>query len=80
MFTSEDSKAEPPTENETTPAKQKDPLMWLYISIGSVSGIIVVIVVIFLIKKFVPKKKKKLIKNSKNKKTSNSSKRDQFGN
>ena len=80
VFTAEDSTAEPPTEDEPTPTKEKDPLMWLYISIGAVSGIIVIIVVIFLIKKFVPKKKKKLIKNSKIKKnSSSSSKRDQFG-
>ncbi|MDE5755527.1 MAG: hypothetical protein K2I23_00320 [Clostridia bacterium] len=81
VFTSEDSKAEPDAEEPTTPEKHKDPLMWLYISLGAVSGIIVIIVVIFIIMKLVPKKKKKLIKNSKNKKTSssNASKRDQFG-
>lgn len=81
VFPSEDSKAEPPEENEDDPVKEKDPLMWLYISLGAVSGIIVVIVVIVVIKKLIPKKKKKLIKNSKNKKTSsaNNSKRDQFG-
>ncbi|MDE5655030.1 MAG: hypothetical protein K2I46_05420, partial [Clostridia bacterium] len=81
VFTSEDSKAEPPTDTEPTPPTEKDPLMWLYISLGAVSGIIVVIVVIVVIKKLIPKKKKKLIKNSKNKKasSSNTSKRDQFG-
>ena len=81
VFTSDDSKAEPPEEDETPPTKEKDPLMWLYISLGAVSGVIVVIVVIVVIKKLIPKKKKKLIKNSKNKKTSsaNNSKRDQFG-
>ena len=81
VFTSDDSKAEPVDDDEEKPAKERDPLMWLYISLGAVSGIIVVIVVIVVIKKLIPKKKKKLIKNSKNKKTSsaNKSKRDQFG-
>lgn len=81
VFTSEDSKAEPEPEEPPTPAKEKNPLTWLYISIGAVSGIIVVIVLIVVIIKLVPKKKKKLIKNSRNKKASpaNNSKRDQFG-
>ncbi|MDE6275216.1 MAG: hypothetical protein K2M75_01615 [Clostridia bacterium] len=81
VFTSEDSKAEPEPTETPAPAKQKDPLVWLYISIGAVSAIIVVIVVIVVIKKLIPKKKKKLIKNSRNKKSSvaNNSKRDQFG-
>ena len=81
VFTADDSTAEPVDDDPTTPTKEKDPLMWLYISLGAVSAIIVVIVVIVVIKKLIPKKKKKLIKNSKNKKTSsaNASKRDQFG-
>lgn len=81
VFTSEDSKAEPEDTDPPATTKEKNPLMWLYISIGAVSGIIVIIVVIYLIKKGIPKRKKKLIKNNKNKKisSSNKSKRDQFG-
>ena len=78
VFTADDSKAEPEPEEEEKPEKKKDPLMWLYISLGAVSGLIVVIVVIYLIKKYMPKKKKKLIKNSKKSSASNKSKRDQF--
>lgn len=78
VFTADDSKAEPEPEDEEKPEKKKDPLMWLYISLGAVSGLIVVIVVIYLIKKYMPKKKKKLIKNSKKSSASNKSKRDQF--
>lgn len=80
VFTAEDSTAEPPKDEDPKTTNEKDPLLWLYISLGAVSGIIVVIVVIVVIKKLIPKKKKKLIKNSKNKKTSSgASKRDQFG-
>lgn len=57
-------------------------MMWLYISLGAVSGIIVVIVVIYLIKRYAPKRKKKLVKGNKSNNRpsgSGNSKRDQFG-
>ncbi|MDE6613939.1 MAG: hypothetical protein K2K24_00355 [Clostridia bacterium] len=81
VFTSDDSNAEPAEEDEQPEEAKKNSMMWLYISLGAVSGIIVVIVVIYLIKKFAPKRKKKLVKSSKNARASGSSnsKRDQFG-
>ncbi|MDE5990762.1 MAG: hypothetical protein K2H36_04175, partial [Clostridia bacterium] len=82
VFTSDDSNAEPEPDDPEDDETQKDPMMWLYISLGAVSGIIVVIVVIYLIKKFAPKRKKKLVKSNKGSNRSSSSsnsKRDQFG-
>ena len=78
VFTAADSKEEPPTDEENPPTKEKDPLIWLYISLGVVSGIIVIIVVIYLIMRFIPKKKKALIKNNKKSSTSGKGKKDQF--
>ena len=83
VFTSDDSNAEP-TDDETTNNTEtnKNPLMWLYISLGAVSGIIVIIVIIYLIKRYAPKRKKKLVKSNKSSNRasgSNNSKRDQFG-
>ena len=82
VFTSDDSNAEP-EDNDTNTGDEpkKNYIMWLYISIGAVSGVIVIIVVIYLIKKFAPKRKKKLVKGNKGARSSGSSnsKRDQFG-
>ncbi len=82
VFTADDSKEEPEDEEKPNDDKQKDPLIWLYVVSGVVSGAIVLIVVIYLIKKYAPKRKKKLVKT--NKKSSPAakktvSKRDQFG-
>ncbi|MDE7336490.1 MAG: hypothetical protein K2N32_00035, partial [Clostridia bacterium] len=81
VFTSDDSNAEPVDDDPKEETKEKDPMMWLYISLGAVSGIIVVIVVIYLIKKYAPKRKKKLVKGKSSNKSSGigNSKRDQFG-
>lgn len=78
VFTAEDSKAEPTPDDPVTPAKEKDPLMWLYISLGVVSGAIVIVVVIYLIIRFIPKKKKALIKNNKKSSSGGKGKKDQF--
>ncbi len=82
VFTSDDSNAEPVEDDPDEETKTKNPMMWLYISLGAVSGIIVVIVVIYLIKKYAPKRKKKLVKGNKSNNRpsgSGNSKRDQFG-
>ncbi|MBD5099962.1 MAG: hypothetical protein HDT29_01490 [Clostridiales bacterium] len=82
VFTSDDSTAEPENNDTGTDDEPKtNSMMWLYISLGAVSGIIVIIVVIYLIKKFAPKRKKKLVKSGKGARASGSSnsKRDQFG-
>ncbi len=82
VFTSDDSNAEPVEDDQDEETKTKNPMMWLYISLGAVSGIIVVIVVIYLIKRYAPKRKKKLVKGNKSNNRpsgSGSSKRDQFG-
>ncbi|MDE6188655.1 MAG: hypothetical protein K2G37_00015, partial [Clostridia bacterium] len=85
VFTADDSTAEPEEEEPVDTEDKKDPMIWLYVSIGAVSVIIVAIVIIYLIKKVAPKRKKKLVKKSKSSGgkpssgSNGSAKRDQFG-
>ena len=81
VFTSDDSTEEPEEEETPTEEPEKDPLVWLYVVSGVVSGAIVIIIVIILIKKFAPKRKKKLVKSGKKPVVApkKGDKRDQFG-
>lgn len=81
VFTSDDSTAEPEEEETETTEPEKDPLVWLYVVSGVVSGLIVIIIVIIIIKKFAPKRKKKLVKGVKKPVAApkKGDKRDQFG-
>ena len=81
VFTSDDSTEEPKEEEPPTEEPEKDPLVWLYVVSGVVSGAIVIIIVIILIKKFAPKRKKKLVKSGKKPVVApnKGDKRDQFG-
>lgn len=80
VFTSDDAKA---PEEELPPEdsgdkKEKNELLWLWITSGIVGGVMVVAVVVVLIKKFAPKKKKSTSLTKGKKRNNNNNKRDQF--